>query len=148
MAVFKVKELFFNGLPYNLFQPMLREYESKQRDLERWLETSKSQRFKNYLKQKEVFEYFFALGIFYRYIIAPFTRTKSFYEFIESKGVSSLSIGGIEISTDFRKSIAKADKHFQYILHEYGIDEKFLSLTDVKTIVTTLIQIDERNQNG
>ncbi len=141
-------KLFLKGLPYTLTQPMFREFESKQKELTRWAQTSKSSRIKKYLEQRETIEYIFSLGIYYRYVIAPITRTGAFFERIESRDVSSLLIGGKEIGPEFRQSISNAEHHFNNVLEKYGLNEPFFSLTDVNQIVTSLIQIDERRQDG
>ena len=141
-------KIFLKGLPYTLTQPMFREFEAKQKELQRWIVHSKSTQVKKYLKQNEIIEYLFALGIYYRYVIAPLTRTGEFFERIESRDVSGLLIGGREIGPDFRHSISNAESHFNNVLHKYGISEHFFSLTDVKQLVISLIRIDERRQDG
>ncbi len=140
--------LFLKGLPYTLTQPMFREFESKQRELSGWAQHTKSQRIKRYLEQREAIEYIFSLGIYYRYVIAPLTRTSTFFKRIESRDIPSLSIGGKEIGPEFRKSISNAESHFNNVIWKYGLSEPFFSITDVKQIVMSLIQIDERRQDG
>jgi len=127
---------------------MFREYESKQRELSGWAQHTRSRKIKEYLDQKDTIEYLFALGIYYRYVIAPLTRTGSFYERIEASDIQSLSVGGREIGPEFRNSIFEAENHFNNVLEKYGLSESFFSLTDVKQIVMSLIRIDERRDNG
>ena len=123
---------------------MFREFESKKRELSGWTQHTRSKRIKDYLEQRETIEYLFALGIYYRYVIAPLTRTSDFYERIQQRDIPSIAIGGREIGPEFRNSIFQAEKHFHYVLREYGLSESFFSLTDVKQIVMSLIRIEER----
>lgn len=135
---------FLKDLPYTLTQPMFREFESKKRELSGWTQHTRSKRIKDYLEQRETIEYLFALGIYYRYVIAPLTRTSDFYERIQQRDIPSIAIGGREIGPEFRNSIFQAEKHFHHVLREYGLSESFFSLTDVKQIVMSLIRIEER----
>jgi len=86
----------------------------------------------------------FALGIYYRYVIAPLTRTSDFFERVQQKDIHSIAIGGREIGSEFRASIYQAEQHFNQVLKKYGLSESFFSLTDVKQIVMSLIQMEER----
>lgn len=141
-------KLFLKGLPYTLTQPMFREFETKQRELQQWEAHSKSKRIKRYLKQSDIIEYLFALGIYYRYVIAPITRTNEFFQRIQSWDIPGLIIGGREIGSEFRQSISNAESHFHNVLEKYGLNEGFFAITDVKQIIMALITIDERRQNG
>jgi len=141
-------KLFLKDLPYTLTQPMYREFEMKQKELKQWAAHSNSKRIKQYLKQNDIIEYLFALGIYYRYVIAPLTRTGEFFHRIEQKDISGLIIGGREVGNDFRKSISNAESHFHSVLEKYGITEAFFAITDVKQIVMSLITIDERRKDG
>lgn len=123
---------------------MFREFESKQRELNGWVKHTRSRRIKRYLEQREIIEYLFALGIYYRYIIAPLTRTSDFFERIQQRDIHAIAVGGREIGPEFRASIFQAEKHFNHVLKEYGLSESFFSLTDVKQIVMSLISIEER----
>lgn len=127
---------------------MYREFESKQRELSGWAQYTRSRKIRKYLEQKDTIEYLFALGIYYRYVIAPLTRTGRFFERIEANDIESLSVGSREIGPEFRNAIFAAEKHFSNVLEKYGLGESFFSLTDVKQIVMSLIQIDERREDG
>lgn len=139
---------FLKDLPHTLTQPMFREFESKQKELRQWEIHSKSRRIKKYLKQKDIIEYIFAVGIYYRYVIAPLTRTGEFFQRIEARDISGLLIGGRKVGSDFRQSMANAESHFHNVLEKYGLNEAFFNITDVKQIVMSLISIDERRQDG
>jgi len=141
-------KLFLKDLPYTLTRPMFREFEVKQKELKQWEAHSKSARVKKYLKQSDIIEYLIALGIYYRYVIAPLTRTGEFFQRIERRDISGLIIGGREVGSDFRQSISKAESHFHSVLEKYGITEAFFAITVVKRIVMSLITIDERRQDG
>ncbi len=135
---------FLKELPYTLAQPMFREFELKKRELNGWIQHTQSKRIKRYLEQREIIEYLFALGIYYRYVIAPLTRTSDLFGRVQERDISSIAIGGREIGSEFRKRILRAERHFHQVLREYGLSESFFSLTDVKQIVMTLIRIEER----
>ena len=135
---------FLKDLPYTLTQPMFREFESKKRELSSWIQHTQSEHIKGYLEQREIIEYLFALGIYYRYVIAPLTSTSDFFDRVQQQDISSIAIGGREIGPEFRKSISCAERHFHQVLREYGLSESFFSLTDLKQIVISLIQIEER----
>jgi len=141
-------KLFLKGLPYTLTQPMFREFEYKQKELRQWEIHSISQRVKKHLKQKEIIEYLFALGIYYRYLIAPLSRSNEFFQRIEARDVSSLIVGGHMVGPEFSQSISNAESHFHNVLEKYGLTEAFFAITDVKQIVMSLINIDERRQDG
>ena len=121
--------IFLKGLPYTLTQPMFREFESKQRELSGWSRHTRSRRIQMYLEQKESIEYIFALGIYYRYVIAPLTRTGAFFERIQERDIPSLLVGGKEIGPEFQQSISNAGKHLNKILDDYGLSESFFSTT-------------------
>lgn len=127
---------------------MFREFEAKQRELQQWAFHSKSNKIKRYLNQKDPIEHVFAVGIYYRYVIAPLTKTGDFFERLESGNDAGLIVGGHKISPQYRKSILAAQLHFNNVLEKYGLDEAFFALTDVKQIVMSLIGIDERRQDG
>jgi len=55
---------------------MFREFGDKCRELNKWREHSRSDKVKKYLNQPEAIYFIFALGIYYRYVIAPFARGK------------------------------------------------------------------------
>ena len=127
---------------------MFREFESKQKELHRWVMHTKSRRIKGYLNQTETIEYMFALGIYYRYVIAPLTRTSAFFERLETGSNAGLLVGGREIGPQYRDSIRNAESHFNNVLSKYGLGERFFAITDIKQIVMALIEIDERKYNG
>lgn len=140
--------IFLKGLPYTLTQPMFREFQSKQKELQRWETTSKSNRVKRYLNQSEIIELLFAVGIYYRYVIAPLTQTGDFFQRLEKKDILSVRVGGKELDTEFRQSMLEAEVHFHNILNKFGLSEGFFAITDVKQIVMSLISIDERDRHG
>lgn len=141
-------KFFLKGLPYTLTQPMFREFELKQKELQQWEAHTKSKRVKRHLRQNDIIEYLFALGIYYRYVIAPLTRTGEFFQRIEVRDISGLIIGGREVGVEFRQSMSNAESHFHNVLKKYGLSEAFFAITDVKQIVMSLINIDERRQDG
>jgi hypothetical protein len=96
------------------------------------------------IRKHETIEYIFALGIYYRYIIAPITKTGEFFDRIRKNDIGGISVGGKNVGYEFQISIRKAKKHFNIIMGKYGLNETFFSLTDVKQIVMELIKLDER----
>lgn len=88
--------LFLSNLPYTLTQPMYREYENKCRELERWNQNSRYQKVKRYLREREAIQFIFALGIYYRYVVAPLFSCANFFERLESDFEAGLTVVGIE----------------------------------------------------
>ena len=138
---------FLKDLPYTLNQPMYREYEEKCRELARWAENSRHQKAEPYLRQREAIHFIFALGIYYRYIVAPLSGCAHFFERLESEFEAGLTVGGRKVSTDFRASIQSAAEYFHNAIKAFGMSQTFFAQTDVKRIVMTLIEMEERRQN-
>ena len=139
--------LFLRDLPYTLTQPMYREYEDKCRELERWIQHSRYQKAKIYLQQREAIQFIFALGIYYRYEVAPFSSCANFFERLESEFEAGLTVGGRKIPPDFRASIQIATDNFHDVLKSFGLGLSFFAQTDVKKIVMKLIELEERRSN-
>lgn len=138
---------FLKDLPYTLTQPMYREYEEKCRELERWREHSRLQRARPYLAQRDAIHFIFALGIYYRYVIAPLSSSANFFERLETKYEAGLTVGGRKIGADFRSSIQNAANHFGDVIKSFGLGASFFAQTDVKRIVMGLIELEERRTN-
>ena len=138
---------FLKDLPYTLTQPMYREYEEKCRELERWSQHSRHQRAKPYLAQRDAIHLIFALGIYYRYVIAPLSSSANFYERLEKEFKAGLTVGGRKIGADFRSSIQSAANHFGDTIRSFGLGTSFFAQTDVKRIVMELIELEERRTN-
>lgn len=139
--------LFLSNLPYTLTQPMYREYENKCRELERWNQNSRYQKVKKYLREREAIQFIFALGIYYRYVVAPLSSCANFFERLESEFEAGLTVGGRKITSDFRTSLQIAVEHFHGIAKEFGLTPSFFAQTEVKRIVMTLIELEERRSN-
>lgn len=135
---------FLKGLPYTLTQPMFREYEAKCRDLQQWAEHSNVPRIQRYLQQREQIHFIVAMGIYYRYVVAPFLGLNEFLQRLYGGFGSDLEIGGQKVGESFRDTIAGATGDFRRIAEEFGLPEPFFALTDVRRIVLTLIEIEER----
>lgn len=138
---------FLKDLPYTLTQPMYREYDDKCRELARWSQHSRYQKAKSYLQQREAIQLILALGIYYRYVVAPLSSCANFFERLESEFEAGLTVGGRKISPDFRASLQIAAEHFHDLLKPFGLGTSFFAQTDVKRIVMTLIELEERRSN-
>ena len=84
------------------------------------------------------------MGIYYRYVIAPLTSTGRFFERLETNFEAGLKVGGREIDSQFRSSIQDAHRYFVNVIQEFGLSEAFFGQTDVKRIVMSLIEVEER----
>lgn len=135
---------FLQGLPYTLTKPMLSEYKAKCGDLNRWIEKSASLRVAPYLRNREAIQYIFALGIYYRHVVAPLSGSARLIERLEASDVKGLKVGGRTISSDFRNTIDSGIQHFNSIISEFGITETFFAQSDVVRIVMSLIELEER----
>jgi hypothetical protein len=139
---------FLKDLPYTLTQPMYREYEEKCRELERWHQHSRYQKAERYLREGEAIQFIFALGIYYRYVVAPLSSCANFFKRLESEFEAGLTVGGRRISPDFRYSLQFAVEHFHDLVRSFGLGPSFFAQTDVKRIVMTLIELEERRSNA
>lgn len=135
--------LFLEGLPGQLTQPMVKEYDAKCRDLDWWAERDRRIRVRRYLRQKSTLQYLFALGIYYRYVIAPITGAASFFERLEQQQFG-LKLAGRELTSEFRASVQNAADHFRQVSDTFGLGSSFFAQTDVRRIVMSLIELDER----
>ena len=139
---------FLKDLPYRLVHPMNQEYEKKVKEFSNWLQNTKSQKIKKYSKHKEVFYLIFALGIYYRYIIAPLVSTKDFFNRLNNSNTSiELKLANQKIDKQIIESINNAHKYFLYIINEFNIPETLFAESDLKKIVNGIINIEEQN-NG
>jgi len=126
---------------------MFLEYEAKNKALKRWAEHSKSDKLKPYLNKRKELQFIFALGIYYRWVIAPIARSGAFFERANNKGINGVTLGGIKLDREFQTSTLKAKDDFYKIIEWYGLSESFLSLTDIKSIVLSLVELEERQRN-
>ena len=138
---------FLKGLPYELTQPMFREYESKVRDLRHWTQNSKSGDVRSFLIQHEQIEFIFALGIYYRYVIAPSIGTSEFIKRLNTGFNAGLQIGGQPIAKAFRESIDSAARDFSRICKNFGLPETFFAETDSRRIILALIRLEKRRND-
>jgi hypothetical protein len=138
-------EKYLKGLPYTLTQPMYREYEAKSRELSRWRERSSSARMRPYLNQLGVLEELIALGIYYRYVVAPLASSADFFGRLESsnEGVD-LKVGGKRIDGEFRNRIDRGVNRFAAITRNFGLPAYLFSEGDVSAFVRNLVTIEER----
>ena len=139
---------FLKGLPHTLTQPMHREYEDKCKELARWRERTKSGRIAPYLKSKDSIEFLFAVGIYYRYIIAPLTSSDKFLARLAGRGSGSVRVGGHVLGAEFRLTLQKAIIQFSQICTNFGLPESFFAQTDVRRIVLSLVEFEERASNA
>lgn len=135
---------FVSDLPYRLTQPMFREYEAKSRDVRRWAAASKSHRLKHVFTSIEAVEFVFALGIYYRYVVAPTSGVLEFAGRLEGTADAGLRIGGRVIEKEYKVSARAGLAQFRSTLLRFGLSEEFLAITDVKTIVMALAELEER----
>lgn len=138
---------FLKGVPYALGELMVREYDDKCRELARWRTHSRSSEFRPYLSKENAIHFFFALGIYYRYVIAPLTSSANFFDRLEINFNAGLKVGGRTIDAEFRNSILGAVGHFETILRDFGLTPRFFAQTDVKTIVSKLIEVEKSAKN-
>lgn len=140
---------FLVGLPYTLTQPMLREYETKTDSLKRWSASSRSTRIKQYINQRDTLHLIFAMGIYYRYVIAPLFGAASFFERLTaSEQAVGLKIGGKTIGPEFQAAIQRSAARFHTISSNFGLPQTFFAEVDVQRIVWKLIEIEERRPDG
>ena len=139
---------FLKGLPYTLTKPMFAEYEAKCAELRRWAANSRSRKMQRYLENADEIQYIFALGIYYRYIVAPFAGTTEFFDRIGGDADGGIKLGGRVLTADYRSTIRDAADKFRWIASDFGLSEAFFAQTDVKTIVFALVKLEERRQRG
>lgn len=135
---------FLKGLPSSLTKPMFGEYESKCRELSRWSEHSKSPRVKPYLKNLDAIQYIFAIGIYYRYVIAPLSGSSKLIERLEASNVQGIRVGGKPLGVEFKNSIESGAQYFNNVITRFGLPEPFFAQTEVPRIVMSLIELEER----
>lgn len=99
-----------------------------------------------YLKSAEEIQYIFALGIYYRYIVAPFAGTTEFFDRIGADGDGGIRLGGRVLTADYRSTIREAADRFKWISSDFGLSEAFFAQTDVRKIVSTLVNLEERRR--
>lgn len=136
---------FLKDLPYRLVQPMKQEYDKKVREFSNWIQNTQSKKLKKYSKYKETFYLIFALGIYYRYVIAPLVSTKDFFYRLNSYNTIELKLANQKIDRQVIESINKAHIYFLYIINEFDIPETLFAEPDLKKIVFGIINIEEKN---
>lgn len=136
---------FLKDLPYRLVQPMKQEYDKKVSEFSNWIQNTQSKKLKKYSKYKETFYLIFALGIYYRYVIAPLVSTKDFFYRLNSYNTIELKLANQKIDRQVIESINKAHIYFLYIINEFDIPETLFAEPDLKKIVFGIINIEEKN---
>jgi len=139
---------FLTGLPYAVTQPMFREYESKCSELEGWRVHSSRSDMAGYLNQAGAIHLVFALGIYYRYVVAPFGGSAEFFARVRRKSGAGLRLGGESLDPQLMASIGSAVRQFEAMAQSFGLDRSLLSLTDVKSIVPELKAREEARRHG
>ena len=139
---------FLTGLPHTLTKPMFAEYEAKCAELNRWAANSRSRKMQKYLKSVEEIQYIFALGIYYRYVVAPFVGTTEFFDRVDRDGDGGIRLGGRVLTADYRSVIRGAADRFKWIASDFGLSEAFFAQTDVYSIVSKLVNIEEKRRRG
>lgn len=135
---------FLRGLPHTLVQPMEREFEAKHRDLERWAEKSRSLRLRPYLERRSDIEFLMALGIYYRYVLAPLAGASDFIGRITGDTDGAVRVAGRRLDKQFQRSIQRAHAAFSAVVMAYGMPPAFFAETDVRRIVMSLVELEER----
>jgi len=123
---------------------MEREFEAKHRDLERWAGHSRSARLRPYLERRGDIEYLMALGIYYRYVLAPLAGASDFIGRIADGTDSAVRVAGRRLDKQFQRSIDRAQAAFSAIVIAYGMPPAFFAETDVRRIVMSLVELEER----
>ena len=135
---------FLRGLPRSLTQPMEREFEAKHRDLERWAERSRSARMRPYLERRSDIEFLMALGIYYRYVLAPLAGASDFIGRITGDTDGAVRVAGRRLDAKFKRSIDRAQAAFSAVVMAYGMPPAFFAETDVRRIVMSLVELEQR----
>lgn len=138
---------FLKGLPQALTELMFGEYEAKCAELRRWSEKSQSSRYKQYLSHRETIELIFAIGIYYRYVVAPISGAAEFSERIRDRSQAGLEIAGYNFGKDRQNAIEEAHGVFVRIAERHGVPERLLAETEVRRIVRLLIELEERRSD-
>lgn len=138
---------FLIGLPRYLVEIMEREYEYKCSRLANWRETSRSNRLQPYLRRADVIHQVFALGIYYRHVIAPLTSAGNFVSRLHRDDLS-LRVAGKPVSMELHYSLEAARIKFHRLSNAFGLDETFFALSDLRQIVMALVRIDEQRADG
>lgn len=139
---------FLAGLPRYLVELMEREYEFKCRRLTSWRETSKSQRLRPYLPKATTLQSIIALGIYYRYVIAPLTSAGDFVHRLESRYEVGLQVAGKTVSPDLFYSLEAGRIRFQTLAQLFGLEEGFFAISDLGQIVMSLVRREEQRSDG
>lgn len=138
---------FLAGLPRYLVELMDREYEYKCSRLANWRESSRSSRLRPYLQRADVIHQVFALGIYYRHVIAPLTSAGNFVSRLHREDLS-LRVAGKPVSIELHYALESARIKFHRLSNAFGLDETFFALSDLRQIVMTLVRIDEQRADG
>lgn len=139
---------FLAGLPRYLVELMEREYEFKCRRLTSWRETSRSQRLRPYLTKETTLQSIIALGIYYRYVIAPLTSAGDFVHRLESRYDVGLQVAGKTVSPDLHYSLEAGRIRFQRLAQLFGLEEGFFAISDLNQIVMSLVRREEQRSDG
>jgi len=123
---------------------MEREFEAKQRDLERWAEKSRSARLRPYLERRSDIEYLIAIGIYYRYVLAPLTGASDFIGRIAGDSDAAVRVAKKRLDKEFQRSIDRAQATFSAIVMTYGMSPAFFAEADLRRIVISLVELEER----
>lgn len=92
-------------------------------------------------------EFIFAIGIYYRYVVAPISGAAEFSERIRDKSQAGLEIAGHNFGKDRQNAIEEAHDVFLRIVERHGVPERLLAETEVSKIVRLLIEIEERRSD-
>ncbi len=140
---------FLKDLPYELVQPMYQEYEAKCRELRRWIENSQSPKFRKYLAQREAIEFIYALGIYYRYIIAPIDGASRFASRLSTySDAGELKIAGRIQTQDVQQAIDRGIERFHSIASDFGLTQSIFAEVDAQKIVYLLVKSEEQRERG
>lgn len=139
---------FLLGLPRYLVELMEREYEFKCRRLANWRQTSKSQRLRPYLANEPAIQLVLALGIYYRYVIAPLTSAGDFVHRLQSHHEVTLVVAGKTVSPNLHQTLEAGRIQFQQLTRLFGLDDTFFAISDLNQIVMGLVRREERRTDG
>ena len=139
---------FLPGLPRYLVELMEREYEFKCRRLANWRQTSRSQRLRPYLTNESVIQQILALGIYYRYVIAPLTSAGDFVHRLQSRHEVTLQVAGKPVSPDLHYALEAGRIKFRQVANLFGLEESFFAISDLNQIVMGLVRREERRADG
>jgi len=138
---------FLYHLPRYLKDLMKREYDAKCRQLARWRVGSRSERLRPYLKQEAVLHQLIALGIYYRYVIAPLTSAGDFVRRLVLHDLG-LQVAGQRIGSDLHDQLQAGRLQFYSLARTFGLEEEFFAISDLQQMVMNLVRLEERRHDG